>query len=884
MIASTKFSYLFLLILFFTRVSAQSDWLKLSFDEKVAQPEMFIFEPHYDENNKIEYYSFANVLKIEYQKNSKGLPEKKIIRQWDKYNYQWKIATETSFKYDHQDRLIEERTEQLFPKVYNGNTVEYPKTTIMLKQIHYDEQTHTEKIHTTINVPDLPLNRGYSDSTTMIRYMNKFNLPDSMVMQIEREHLTHYNKSIYTYDKKKRNILTEYFFKSDTVLWKTATLKVEYKKNKIIYTQTPISYEEETTEDNDSIYYQYEKPKEVVFEISYDDQERITSKKIKSGSNIILFSEYHYDQYGNTHVTYEQDAKLMSLFSSVLPNIKIPDMFRYLKYSVQYDNHCARGLYYIKNKKGELLQLAEITNCHSPEGLLLSNDMTRYYESDGDFDDRERVEFRYNKDGLSGEYIVYRTREEEEAKDIMNQQRTKVIFKNDTLGNQLYKEEYDYSYEKQWKPTEKTTKAFDKNGYEIFYKNEHYDDNQWKVSWETQYVRDSLNRILVQEEAEYRYCYRYNNRHTRTLIEKYRRDDNRKSWKGIYKDSMVYNNADEVIEEIEYQWIDERSDWQPKSRIVQDKQSEGNEQTTMYQWENDRWTPLHLNYKKEVITTDTTIIESGSLEWNKDNNQWDVEMLNRSTTLKYDSDILETYYWNQKLKVLEGEKHIITQPGGNTKVYSVWDYDSCRWNDTIRYTLLLNKKNKNWSYWLHHPIYLVNLPDDSCYHIFENYDRQHRQWIPEKRFEITNPCDSIYQVQLETWDAQHAVWAKKTKLKLYRNQDSENYKNELSSYDKVTSTWKPQYKSEDGKLKGETGIFYLKWNTQKQEWKPLFFNGKNDDYLWNDKINGWKEKDYWTPVSEEIREMHKALFPDIKVDYQEIIKLNQWKREEAITQ
>lgn len=222
------------------RLNAQFFQLNLPFVWESMQPEMFVFEPHYDSQNKLTYYALGNLLKVSYTWNEKQLPVSKTLYMWNVLDYDWKTTSQTSYTYDPAGQLTEERTTQLCPVLYNAQ-LSYIKTTLALKQISRSADARTDTIREYVYTPKM--RGGHSNNSDMrcsVRYLNREGMPDSVVFKKESSEMIYGVKNQYTYDHEKRAVRIEASYFHQNKSWKPFyTVHIKYGKDQITYTYTP---------------------------------------------------------------------------------------------------------------------------------------------------------------------------------------------------------------------------------------------------------------------------------------------------------------------------------------------------------------------------------------------------------------------------------------------------------------------------------------------------------------------------------------------------------------------------------------------------------------------------------------------------------------------
>ncbi len=894
-----------LLLLLSLKNGAQNLSLNIPFVEESMQPEMFFLAPHYDSNNQLTYYSFGDFLKVAYTFDKQNRPQKKIFYTWDKYDYKWETQNETFFTY-YGNRLIEERTEQLYPKV-EGQSVTKTKLSIISKQYSFNPQLNTEKIIHSIDMPEISfVYSGYSTSTISTKYLNKYNLPDSMIVEGVRNGETWWiSKVIYSYDNKQRNTRTEAFYKYEDFWTPTYSFNVKYEKNKIIYTQffAPRKkwkeYDEvalldsaedselenmvsDDSEEEDEDEFEYEYPDTVLFTISFDNKNRITSQYLQSRKSVILDTRYSYDTQGRTLINHEQNFDEYLLRSIVMPGVNVMKGLECLRYSTIYDkDNCSYSIYHKKNEEGNMIKMAEINNCYSPEETLLSHKFIRY-EDDGDVDDFKQIDFKYNADGLSGESIEYRDYRDIDENEKKIEPDEKIIFRNNAAGQRIYEEKFRYSDENTWKPSDKYIYDYDENGFEKYAENLSYStyDKKWEGKYCCSYKRDDKNRILSEENKHWydgkwenstQENFSYDTNNNKILIDKYKWDSQNICWKGVYHDTFVYNDNGDKTEEVEYGWDENQKQWNPKwkTEYYQTPKRELNseEKKTIYKWEENQWIPNQQSFNKKTRDSGYTEISSYS-KWNRERKDWDMHSLdNRYWSENVESE--EEYEWNTSLNILEGRRHILTQKSSARdsiqRTYYLWNYNTKAWRNAIRTSTLNNENNNR----------VIT---------FESYNTSSDKWIPERKVDSYSVNDTIDCMEQFIWNKGTTNWMKdrKNEFYYYNSDNSSNrksYKLISYTYDKQSDKWTPQYHYEDAKFDGNKGTTYLKWNNSTQKWEEYCriisqtFIGTNF-YTWDKATGKWKEPSDWA-IEGKINKELDSISIENEVDYYTLVRENE---------
>lgn len=102
----------FLLILLGINLGIHADAQSIDFynsfadDQCKFDPELLMFEPHYNADGTISHYSIANILKIEYERNEEGQPIRKTMLTLDKYDYDWDKLFVTDYEYKTEGLLV----------------------------------------------------------------------------------------------------------------------------------------------------------------------------------------------------------------------------------------------------------------------------------------------------------------------------------------------------------------------------------------------------------------------------------------------------------------------------------------------------------------------------------------------------------------------------------------------------------------------------------------------------------------------------------------------------------------------------------------------------------------------------------------------------------
>jgi hypothetical protein len=122
--------------------TAQNLSLNLPFINENAEPELFFFDPNYDKDNNIDYYSFGDLIKMQYEYNEQRIPVRKTLYILDKHDREYEKMMVTEFKHEN-GKLIKEQTTQF----YSGDSPIY----ILSKIISHNSTLNIDTIRTSID-------------------------------------------------------------------------------------------------------------------------------------------------------------------------------------------------------------------------------------------------------------------------------------------------------------------------------------------------------------------------------------------------------------------------------------------------------------------------------------------------------------------------------------------------------------------------------------------------------------------------------------------------------------------------------------------------------------------------------------------------------------
>lgn len=712
------------------RLNAQFFQLDLPFVRESMQPEMFLFEPHYDSQNRPTHYTLGHFFKVHYTWNEKQLPASKTMYTWNQDRYEWAVAAWTNYTYDPSGKLTEERTTQPYSSFDDPQWI---KTTVILKQVSKSADAHTDTIREYGYILEenfLNPSGNKTDALCRIRYLNREGMPDSIMIGKGRYGIEQIAKNQYTYDDKKRIVRMKTFHFLHSEAWKLVyTINVGYEDSRISYT---ITYPNTDTEEKKA----YPNVRNLLYTLTFDKQNQIASANLKWGNTILLDAAYRYDPYGNTLVSHTHSLNNPLLNTAGFIG-EIPDEWKCLKYTIDYEKDICKSLYYTDGETGKKIKFAEMQSCYSPDGALLSCDLQKYSKVSGTFDERERKVTTYKENGREGESIFYRVYDLKNRNDLLNFPKKKILFKTNDAGQKVYEEVYQYEsfLNKGWVPKSKKECDYDANGYEKYVEEYVYFNEYigWIGKLCSTYVRDDLNRICSEERKKWnpdlqkwedyaRYAYRYNANNKKTLKEEYTWDPDKGCWEGLSRDSVSYGTNGDVKLEIGYAWLKESKEWEPL-RKMENRRDSATDESIYFEWKENQWQPIRKSYETiSELPGGNYFSELGRAEWSKEFNGWEIHYLEKYERVYPADDHMEVYTdefysWDDETGELEGTKHVSTQityleSGMQVqKSYSLWNQTDKSWEIAVRHTHLQTNEDDTYT--------------------LETYDKNQEKWIYE---------------------------------------------------------------------------------------------------------------------------------------------------------
>lgn len=825
----------------------------LPFINESAEPELYILEPNYAKDGHIDYYSLANMMKVQYEYDTQRRPVRKILYVMDKHDRRWEQIMITDFIYQNE-RLVSEQATQLYGE---GNPIYR-----LSKHITYDPASHTDTTRTELKWLDesfegridIRVDQGYT-----IRHLNHFNLPDSSVYVLEMDGFSYYLKHNYTYNKKQKLVNCTSFNKNRDVgdggSWnKINEYSITYGKHSIEYTQTTkmlVLEEGESWAHIDSATYE-KRLKDVVlkYAMSADQEGRILSKRLVLGGHTIMDSRYTYNEKGQTNVEqmFDLNEQFMAYFGMLGIDGTLGGLAKELgnlRYTVRHQDNRKQSAFYLKQQKK-----VEINTWLYPDNRLQTIEVIRY-DDDGEIDDHDRDEYTYLANGFI-EKIEYTNYDEGLEPD------EKFRYKEDDKGRVLYEEKFSYNDEsKQWEARKKTIYKYDKygnkcyheaysysSGYSSVYEKSKpgwegeswnewvYDANKRKLETRTKIWRDGKwENQLIKQAA-------YDDKGRETLDAAYQWDDEEQNWIGAHKDSIYFDDAKSLKAIIGYKWDRNSKTWLPAKKteretgtVEDDDAGWGGyykERVTSYTWNNGSWQPLEQRVENNERGSS---FYSYSI-WNIEKQQWIIERQEASKTDENGAVLVEEYGWNADLDELVGKKNTLTIPlddsdrSNKRVVYRAWNRETKAWEDTVACNV--SSKLNNDTY------------------IYEKFDRVNNCWLYDRKVEKKELTSEQVELGQYMWNASSNDWEPDRKMVSYYK-DQKPFRYETSIYDKQKKQWEFLYCMEETASKAET--IYYKWDTRQQRWKSyLSRNGSGwseENYIWDDKVNKFVKIDYY---------------------------------------
>jgi len=866
------------LALFICTIGAKTQNLSFNFPfiKENAKPELFFLDPNYDKENKISYYSFGDILKVQYEYDNPHNPLKKTLYKLDKYDREWEKMLVTEFLY-RENRLI--REDAVF---YYGNSPVYRLT----KSISYNKTQNTDTIRTSIkwfndrykNQMGIYIDNGYT-----IRYLNQFNQPDSTLHIISDKMYSSFYKQYFTYNNKNQLTHCRQLSKHQTneesgepiveeKEWgERYRYHINYNDNKTEYVHISVEPDYENYDE-----YQYfggannYKTKEItsVYTLITDNNNRVISKLLKSDNQTILKSNYTYNAEGRASADTQLhlDKKFMSSFGlGIGQSIQgLLKEFEDMKFTSAYKDNCKNSVIYIHNKK-----VMEMNHCFSPDNnQLLLFEMIRF--EDGELDDHEKDEYRYLANGMT-EKITSRSYHEDGSIEPYR----KYLYRKDSEARTIYMEEFSYDNEhKQWIPYQKEVNEYDQYGYNSLQERYEYDKpaydyddylnphnkeqiKDWQGKSWTSWANDADNRTLEEINKIWRKGqwvnqeksrYAYDDKNRKLLSEFYKWNDKSNTWEGIRRDSSYFNDTKNIQGEIYYKWQIDKKKWIPSSKketVTEDLKENyqsgfyRKEKKTSYKWIENQWQPLGLR----IDNAGTRSSFYSYSEWDNEKQEWRTEEIEQKD--ENGVKTVEKYSWDEELKQLTGIYNTETIPLNKENysartIYRIWDFDLKNWKDTVARNMIII--------------------DPDIVYIYEKYNDKNRKWLYEKKVEFIDRIKDQEIFIQSVWDGNG--WAPDSKCIDYKK-NGKIIKTEVYAYPDSDKKWKPLYCLIETEEKGETS--YKKWDEQKYTWvNYLATKGSGwytDYYLWDGQQKKYIKKD---------SEIIKGILKPIKAEFEKI--------------
>lgn len=842
----------------------------LPFINESAEPELYFLEPNYNKDGHVDYYSLGDMMKVQYAYDDQHRPVRKILYVMDKHDRRWEPMAITDFIYLH-NRLASEQTTQL----YGGDSPIYK----LSKNITYNPVNHTDTIRMALEWLDQRfegrINAQVDEEGYTIRYLNAYNLPDSSVYIYNQEYYSYKLKHYYTYNKEQLVNCRSFAWYSNSNVstsWrKVNEYNVSYSKNKVEYTQTTKILDVEENEfwdEMDSVMYE-KKLKDITLKYTMlvNQDGRITGKLLTLEDRPVLNSQYTYNKKGQTDV--KQEFNLTDRFMRFygMTGIggslgKLIEEVGNLHYTVKHQDNCKQSVFYLKKQK-----MMEVNTCLYPDGKLHVMEMIRY--DDGELDDHDKDEYKYLASGFI-EKIEYSNYDEG------LEPRRKYLYKEDSEGRVLHREEFSYDDEsKQWEAYDKAIYKYDKYGYQCHSETYTYSHRfeelyeRSKPGWEgkgwSEWVYDAKKRKLKtytkswQDGAWHNHMLEqaaYDDKDRETMKATYEWDSQTQSWAGIRKDSIYYDDARSLTGKIRYGWGEDIKAWFPRWKTETETEENDDaglglyskafyfkERQTSYTWDNDQWLPD----EQRVDNKGRNSLFYSFSNWDTEKQAWRTERREVSETDENGAVLVEKYKWDGNQGKLVGvESTIVINLDENSYsnkrvIYRAWNGMTKTWKDSIACNTF-------------------SMGNNDAY-IYEALDEKTNRWVYTRKAEMKELAGGRTELKQCLWNAKSNTWEPDRKtVSYYKN--NKPFRNETSVYDRVKKQWTPLYCMEETSSKAET--IYYKWNTRQQKWvNYLMKKGSGwseKKYCWNEKTNKFVEVAYYeyNPLKSAIqKEMDK---------------------------
>lgn len=365
-------------------------------------PEKCTFDPHYNASGQIEYYSFADMMRLNYSYNDKGQVEKKTLFLRFDADMIWQKFQETSYTYSG-GKPVQERVADWKDEMYNDAGIVEPALYSLTEYIP-DVTGKTDTVKST--------EKRQNDKTynlLAVRYLNSKGLPDSVITFNEENLLVPSFKFVQEYDKKNRCIrkkvysrhpgwVSEKFLQEDT-----DSLLAEFEEQSAKVDEHSFywwhAYSIEALYNSDKTTYTCITPKgEVTYQLTLnnDKQGRLIGQTLIHKGDIYSKAEFSYDNQGRTLVNKE-------VLQGELSRIGRLDAFRY---DLEYNDNGQKKVTYYKYEEDENMfrKYQEFLSRSTSSGLITFFEKTEFYD-EGDIAIRSKGSNTYNEAGLLTQQI-----------------------------------------------------------------------------------------------------------------------------------------------------------------------------------------------------------------------------------------------------------------------------------------------------------------------------------------------------------------------------------------------------------------------------------------------------------------------------------------------
>lgn len=842
--------------------------------------EVLLLDPVYGAGNRAVSYAFGGLIKKEFFPEGAEHPEQMSVSVWDKDERQWQRLVQTFYEYDDRHRIVKETVRDACFGYAGGEEIGH------IRHNEYYREGDTETIlvrfiyepsnSVLLSIEDEEVD-DCSDSLQITRYLNKQGLPDSIVRTYKDVDRL---KEIFRYDHKRWMIEYKSISWLKDKLIPMYDVAIEYKGSKIIYTSTITPELKEILEaDPENFSYLGSSSHDLlsrgplVYTFEFDNKKRLVSKLFKNGDVTALDARYTYDREGRQEVRSELHIPSLSFLSnSVLPFdlMRVWGEVEALHYTIKQDEEGFRTLEFSIRAEDdddkEFRKFGIITDKFDSEGRLLFFDLTRYDPNDGELNDRELtlMDYRTEEGGVSvQEKTTYRITDEEEG-DIYKNGYGKELIKTDSVGRLIYKERYDYDYDKQeWTAKSIQRLYYDRNGYKVSEEKLRYSyyHDDWEGEYLNTYVNDAQGRVLFMESKDWaegkwidntKEIYEYDEVGNKIYDEELAYSKWENKWIGRQKNTGAYSGDGEETLRITYRWSSaDGGSWIPseKREYVRDEYSV---ERTIYDWGVDDWVPNKKNYEKEGPSEEYA---SKSWEWNSQKNDWQPW----SEFYEYrNEDLSRTrmrYCWNDELGKLTGEQYMITRitDEGQIQTHHHWDSTDDAWYPQLRHTESEDDEtNKS--------------------HLFEKYDRLAARWVNDQKVEMRKfpnedkEHEYITQEEVCRWDAKAEQWVSHSRVRS-NVLNGTVYHAEYSEYDKKSGRLKPYAVMDYDRDQSDPAKIYSLWSDKTNAFEQLYQvkhpeSWNRGEYKWDALKKTWVEYDRYTAPVQATRviESTKDLF------------------------